>query len=80
MLSVQRWSDAVPAGRVRCWHVQCQKAKAGQQKVQLYYKDDTLCPSRNIIYLCSFSSPELCMHSSGEDCNLEVPKSFKLVK
>ena len=22
----------------------------------------------------------ICMHSSGEDCNLEVPKSFKLVK
>ena len=40
------------AGRVRCWKVQCREPKTGQQKVQLYYGDDPLCPSRFIIYLC----------------------------
>ena len=45
MLCLRRWSDAGPAGRVRCWLVQCREPKTGQQKVQLYYEDDPLCPS-----------------------------------
>ena len=36
--------------------VQCQEPKTGQQKVQLYYEDDPLCPSSFIIYLCSLWS------------------------
>ena len=51
MLCLRRSSDAGPAGRVRCWLVHCQEPKTGQQKVQLKYKDDPLCPSY-LIYLC----------------------------
>ena len=51
MLCVRRWSDAGPSGRVRCWLVlvNCQEPKTGKQKVQLYNKDDPLCPSSYII-------------------------------
>ena len=38
MLCVRRWSDARPAGRVRCWQEQSQEPKSGQQKVQLSSK------------------------------------------
>ena len=31
--------------------VQCQEPKTGQQKIQLYYEDDPLCPSSYIIYV-----------------------------
>ena len=51
MLCVRRRSDAGPAGRVRCWQVQCREPKTGQHKFKLYYEDDPLCPSRYIIYL-----------------------------
>ena len=44
MLCVQRCT-------VRCWQVQCREPKTGQQKVQLYYEDYTLCPSSYFIYL-----------------------------
>ena len=40
MLTVQRWSDARPAGRVRCWQEQCGEHKRRQQKVQLTAKYD----------------------------------------
>ena len=50
MLCVRRSNHAGPAGRVS-WQVQCREPKTGQQKVQLYYDDYPLCPSRNIIYL-----------------------------
>ena len=49
MLPVRRWIDAGPASRVRCWQVLCQEPKTGQQKVKLYYEDDPLRPSGNII-------------------------------
>ena len=38
MLTVQRGSDAWPAGRVRCWQVQCREPKTGQQKIHLSRK------------------------------------------
>ena len=50
MLCVRRWSDAGPAGRVRCWLVHCPEPKIGQQKVQLYYEDDPLCPSSYCVF------------------------------
>ena len=34
MLCVRRWSEAGPAGRVRCWQVQCRDPKTEQQKGQ----------------------------------------------
>ena len=46
MLCVRRWSDAGPVGRVICWLVRCREPNTGQQKVQLYYEDDPLCPSK----------------------------------
>ena len=36
----------------RFCQVQCREPKTGQQKVQLYYEDDPLWPSRYMIYLC----------------------------
>ena len=53
MLCVRRWSAAGPAGRLRCWLVHCRELKTGQEKVQLYYEDDPLCPSSYIIYPCT---------------------------
>ena len=55
LYTVQRWRDARLAGRVRCWqvqYIQCRAPKIGQQKVQHYYKEDPLCSSGYIIYLC----------------------------
>ena len=52
MLCVRRWSDAGPVGRVICWLVRCREPYTGQQKVQLYYEEDPLCPSNYIMYLC----------------------------
>ena len=57
MLCIRRWSDAGSAGRVRCLRqVRCRDPKTGQQKVQLYWEDDPLCPSSDlgipIIYPC----------------------------
>ena len=52
MLCVRQWSDAGTAFRVK----DCRKPKTGQQKVELYYKDNPLCPSSYIIHLC----PLLC--------------------
>ena len=54
MLCVRRCSDAGLAGRVRYWQVQCREPKTGQQKVQLYDKDDPLCPSCYTVYLCQY--------------------------
>ena len=51
MLCLWRWSEAGPAGRVRCWQVQGQEPKTGRQKVQLYYKDDPLCPSTGKLFI-----------------------------
>ena len=48
MLCVRWWSDAGLAGRNSCWQVR-QEPKTGQQKVQLYYQDDPVCPSRYIM-------------------------------
>ena len=51
MLCIQRYR-VMPAGRIRCWQeVQYQETKTEQQKVQLYYEDDPLCPSSYISYL-----------------------------
>ena len=66
-LCVRRWSDAGSEGRVRCWQeVQCQEPKIGQQKVELCYKDNPLCPSRYFIYLCRgrtwSRNPTCCEH------------------
>ena len=41
--------------------IQCREPKTGQHKVQHYYKDDPLCPSSYIIYLCQWVS---IVHSS----------------
>ena len=44
MLCVRWWSNG---------KFNAESPKQGmQQKVELYYKDDPLCPSRFIIYLC----------------------------
>ena len=51
MLTVQWWNHVRPADRVRCWLVPCRKLKTGQQKVQLDYEDEPLCPPGFIIYL-----------------------------
>ena len=51
MLCVRRCSDARLAVRVRCWQVQFREPKTDQQKAQLYYEDDPLCPIRYIIDL-----------------------------
>ena len=67
MLCVRLWSDARPAGRVRCWQIQCREPKTGQQKVQLYYEDDPLCLSGYIIYLCGYVY--IKVHPS---CNVSV--------
>ena len=40
--TVEWWRDARPAGRVRCWQIQCREHKTGQQKVQLSSKRNTL--------------------------------------
>ena len=53
MLCVRLWNETRPAGRdTGTGVVRCQEPKTGQQKVQLYYEDDPLCPSKYIIYLC----------------------------
>ena len=44
-------SDAGLAGMGRYQQVQCREPKTGQQKAQLYCKDDQLCLSGYIIYL-----------------------------
>ena len=85
MLCVRRWSDAGPAGRVRCWLVlvNCQEPKTGKQKVQLYNKDDPLCPSSYIIIhvigvhcysgletcslVCCGISPHICWLNQTQD-------------
>ena len=44
------WSNAGPAGRVRCWQVKCRERKTGQQKVQLFLRRRSTLPS-TFIYL-----------------------------
>ena len=52
MLCARRWIEAGPAGRVRCWQVQCREPKTGYGKrFNSTYEDDPLCRSRYIIYL-----------------------------
>ena len=68
MPPVQRWSDAGPAGRVRCWQIQCWEPIKGQQKVQGYYKDDPLCPSGYIIYLWFVDGPDAARQHPGLHC------------
>ena len=52
-LKIESTMTKCRAGRhgVRCWLVlvNCQEPKTGKQKVQLYNKDDPLCPSSYII-------------------------------
>ena len=59
MLCVRQGREAGPAGRVRCWLVHCMEPKTGQQKVQLYYEGDSLCPSSYVIYLWHYVFQEL---------------------
>ena len=42
MLTAQRWSNARPTGRVRCWQVQCGELKTGQKKVQMPRRQNNL--------------------------------------
>ena len=59
----------MPAGRVWYWQVlysvQCREPKTGQQKVQLYYKDEPFSLSRYIIYLCGALSLSLYLEETA---------------
>ena len=70
LLCVRRWSDAGPAGMVRCCQIQCPEPKTGQQKVQFYYEDDPLCPSSYIIYL--WAPPTLDWGKDADSCTSQV--------
>ena len=71
MLCARRWSDAGPAGRVRCWQVQCREPKTGYGKrFNSTYKYDPLCPSRYIIYLwASLIVPDFIISVYGSSWN-----------
>ena len=68
-----------PAGRVRFWQVKCQEPKTRQQKVQLYYEDDPLCPSGHIIYL--LYSTLLAKKTGGGGGQMShIPKESRLTQ
>ena len=71
MLCARRWIDAGPAGRVRCWQVQCREPKTGYGKrFNSTYEDDPLCPSRYIIYLwASLIVPDFIISVYGSSWN-----------
>ena len=61
-------SDDGLADRVRCgkYEYKCREPKTGQQKIQLYYDEDPLCPSSYITvpyYLCFKLSTYMVNHS-----------------
>ena len=63
-------------GQVLTRTVKCQEPKTRQQKVQLYYEDDPLCPSGHIIYL--LYSTLLAKKTGGGRTNVPHPKRVKI--
>ena len=56
ILTVERWSDARSAGRVRCWQVLCGEPITGQQKVQLSSKTKHFAHLGMLIYACDLQA------------------------
>ena len=60
------WCRAGGQGQMlTCWQVQGREPKTGQQKVQLYYKDEPFSLSRYIIYLCGALSLSLYLEETA---------------